>query len=130
MAGGKEPFGTIIQAGGAMRDVQILISTVDWGTTGASCSNEAPNPLIFLQTARGLLLGDLQFAAGTNVLVDTGTLLIEPIVGPLMARGLLMALNFLCITGLLQWFQWFTNAVLTIILFFYLKVNFIDKAMT
>ena len=128
MAQEREPFSTISQLSSFLKDVGDMVASENWGNTGAYCSNESPSPEIFLQQARGLLIGDLQFNDVTPIFITTGTLEMETVVGPYIAYGMNMAINVLCILGVLQWFQWISNAVIIIVFVIYLKRNWVDKA--
>ncbi len=126
---GKEPFGTIDQTGQAIGDLQALLSSTDWSSTGASC-DQPPDPITFLRQARGILLGDLQFTDTTYYFQQDCNMAAEAVVGSIITRGMCIAINILCLVGLMQWFQWFTNAVFFFAFLLYIKTNWIDKAVS
>ena len=129
LAAGREPFSTMNQAGQFASDMQQLIGSTDWESTGSDYGSGAPDPIVFLHAAQGILTGNFQFGQLTYTFNENCNLLAASIIGPFITRGICIWLNLLCALGLLTWFQWLSNAVVIIVTAVYVKKNWIDKAM-
>jgi hypothetical protein len=130
MAAGHEPFGTVNQTTGMLGEMGTLISSTDWESTGASCSEMAPDPADILRGAQGILMGQFAWTDTTYTFQQECNLLAEAIIGPFIAKAICVLLNLLCATGLLQWFEWMSNVILILVFVVYIKRSWIDKALS
>ena len=128
-AAGHEPFSTINQTGQFVADVQSLIGSADWNSTGASCSSALPDPVAIMRSAQGILTGNFAWGTGEYTLDENCNLPASAIVGPFITRALCIMLNLLCATGLLTWFQWLSNAIVVFMFAIYMKKNWIDSGV-
>lgn len=129
LASGREPFSTINQTGNFFRSLTVGLNAVDWSTTGANCS-VAPDPKAFVKQAQGILLGQLTFSSTTYAFNLTCKTAAADIVGPIITKGLCLAMNLLCLIGLLQTFQMICNAGVVALLVLYIKSAWIDRSIS
>lgn len=121
-----EPFGTLAQLAAVLRQINFRIGSEDW-TSGSSCSGQQADPDLLIQQARGLLLGQLTFGDSTYTFNDDCNLKLSPIVGPYITKGMCVAINLLCLLGVMQWLQWLANAIFIGAFILYLKNNWLDR---
>ncbi len=120
-----EPVGTLNELSAA-RDVAIAeVSQFDWANTGLQ-TGALPNLNIFMpDTApHGLLTGDFALTpapAGFNFLfLKTCGLQIADVFGQSMSEGMCAAINWMLVTGILNWLQYFFDLAVWIAFFRYM----------
>ncbi len=107
-----EPIGTLNELADARDTVADEVNDFDWANTGLQ-SGELPNLNIFIPstTPNGLLTGSFTLGAGPNAtnfyFLRTCGLDIADVFGQAMSQGMCAAINWLLVTGILNWVQYF-----------------------
>jgi hypothetical protein len=98
------------------------------GDTGASCAQEPPDPRVILNQATGVLNGTLSFDnTTTRAYFDTDcNLPAAAIFGTYITRGICLALNLLCLTGLYQYLQFGINTMTVVGVIQYARTRIVD----
>ncbi len=111
-----EPMGTLNELSDARDQVQGEINQFDWANTGLQ-SGELPDLEIFFpnSTPNGLLTGNFTLTpdpGGDFAFVTTCGVETANVFGDAMSQGFCAALNWMIVTGILNWAQYLFDVVI------------------
>jgi hypothetical protein len=109
-----EPIGTLAEINVARDTLQAMINQYDWTHTGIETGLNTDMQVFFPSSVpNGLLSGNLNLAPGNDTFqfVTTCSIQLTNSFGDAMAKGFCASINWLQVTGILGWMQFFFDVV-------------------